>query len=211
MLPFEINRAIPLSKLSKSKDGTALFAPLADNAFLFERRYIMKIFLIAGKSGSGKTEAAYIIKDALSKTVVTNLSKYIKIFALEMTEWDGDDHNKPRTFLQHMGDKLREIDKNFLTKRLLEDTEIYKQYYDNIVVCDIRLKEEIEYIKNNTNNEVITILVKSNRLNDKLTDEEHNHKTENEFLEYDKYDYIVENNYDDNFKKEIDKIIERVK
>ncbi len=171
----------------------------------------MKIFLIAGKSGSGKTEAAYIIKDALSKTVVTNLSKYIKIFALEMTEWDGDDHNKPRTFLQHMGDKLREIDKNFLTKRLLEDTEIYKQYYDNIVVCDIRLKEEIEYIKNNTNNEVITILVKSNRLNDKLTDEEHNHKTENEFLEYDKYDYIVENNYDDKFKKEIDKIIERVK
>jgi len=171
----------------------------------------MKIILIAGKSGSGKTEAAYLIKELLPKTIVTNLSKYIKIFALEMTEWDGDDTNKPRTFLQHMGDKLREIDNAFLTKRLLEDTKLYEQYYENVVVCDIRLKEEIEYIKNNTSNEVITILVKSNRLNDKLNEAEHNHKTENEFLTYDKYDYIIENNYDDSFKKQIEKIIEGMK
>ena len=171
----------------------------------------MKIILIAGKSGSGKTEAAYLIKEDLPKTVVTNLSKYIKIFALEMTEWNGDDHNKPRTFLQHMGDELRSIDQNFLTKRLLEDIKLYEKYYENVVVCDVRLKSEIEYIKNNTSNEVITILVKSNRLNDSMNESEHNHITENEFLSYDKYDYVIENNYDDNFKKQIDKIIEGMK
>ena len=171
----------------------------------------MRIILIAGKSGSGKTEAAKIIEKNLPKTVVTNLSKYIKIFAKEMTDWDGNDQNKPRTFLQQMGDTLRSINPNFLTNRLLEDTLVYEKFYNNIVICDIRLISEINNIKDNYPHEVITILIKSDKSKNKLTETEKNHLTENEFLSYEKYDYVIENNYDDNFVKEIKNIIEGMK
>ena len=35
---------------------------------------------------------------------------------MEMLDWDGSDENKPRSFLQEMGDTLRSINKNFLTR-----------------------------------------------------------------------------------------------
>ena len=170
----------------------------------------MKIILIAGKSGSGKTEAAHIIKKNLPKTVISNFSKYIKLFAMEMTDWDGSDTNKPRTFLQQMGDTLRNIDESFLPKRILEDTEVYKQYYDNLVICDVRLPEEIDYIKNNSSYDVITILIKSNE-NNKLTQEQKEHHTENDFLNYSNYDYVIENHYDNQFEQDILNIIEGMK
>ena len=78
----------------------------------------MKVFLITGKAGCGKNEVANIIKRKLDKTVITGLSKYIKLFALELTNWDGNDNNKPREFLQTMGDKLRACREDYLTKRL---------------------------------------------------------------------------------------------
>jgi len=166
----------------------------------------MKIFLIAGKSGSGKTEAAKLIKKNLDKTVVTNFSKYIKLFALEMTDWDGSDQNKPRTFLQQMGDRLRKIDKYFLPKRIMEDILIYEQDYDYLVICDVRMLDEINYIKEH-NEGVVTIMIEGKSSN-KLSLEEQNHCTENEFMNYD-YDYVIKNNYDDNFEKDILEIISK--
>ena len=67
----------------------------------------MTIFLIAGKSGSGKSTVAKIIKDYYEekkqKTIITQYSKYLKIYAKEMLGWNGDDQKKPREFLQEMG------------------------------------------------------------------------------------------------------------
>ena len=79
----------------------------------------MNLFLISGKAGSGKNEVALIIKESLDKTIITSFSKYIKLFALELTDWDGRDFDKPRQFLQEMGDKLRAIDEDFLTEEEL--------------------------------------------------------------------------------------------
>ena len=87
----------------------------------------MRVFLIAGKAGCGKNEVASILKSKLDNTVITGLSKYIKLFALELTNWDGNDNNKPREFLQTMGDKLRACREDYLTKRVYEDIEVYKQ------------------------------------------------------------------------------------
>ena len=170
----------------------------------------MKIILIAGKSGSGKTEAAKIIKEKTSKTVVSNFSKYIKLFATEMTDWQGEEKDKPRTFLQEMGDELRAIDEYFLPKRMLEDALIYEKYYDTLIVCDVRMLKEIEYMKNNSKYEVITILVESSDCQKDLDNTQKNHPTENEFLSYKDYDYIINNNYDKSFTEEIDKIIKEV-
>ena len=76
----------------------------------------MRLFLVCGKAGSGKNEVAEIIKNNLNNTIVTAFSKYIKLFALELTDWDGNDNDKPRAYLQYMGDVLRGVDINFMTE-----------------------------------------------------------------------------------------------
>lgn len=172
----------------------------------------MKVFLIAGKAGSGKNEVANIIKEELPNTVITAFSKYIKLFTLELTDWDGDDSNKPREFLQNMGDKLRAIDEDFLTKRILEDIEVYKREgISNVVISDVRLVNEIEYFKKLNNIEVIAIRVNSNTSMRELTDREKLHHTELALDNYNKFDYIIDNKFDDNLKIQVKEILEGMK
>lgn len=172
----------------------------------------MKIFLIAGKAGSGKNEVANIIKENLSNTVVTAFSKYIKLFTLELTDWDGRDITKPREYLQNMGDKLRAIDDDFLTKRLLEDIKVYeKENIKNVVISDVRLIHEIEYFKKNTDLETIAIRVNSKESKRNLSDSEKSHHTELELDTYLGFDYVIENNFDDGLEKEIKEILEGMK
>ena len=64
----------------------------------------MKIFLISGTAGSGKGEVAKLIKEfyiyKLESSVITEYSKYLKSFARELTDWDGNPNTKPRKYLQ---------------------------------------------------------------------------------------------------------------
>ena len=167
----------------------------------------MNIILITGKAGSGKNRAALKIKEKLGNTVITSLSKYIKLFALEMTSWDGNDENKPREFLQTMGDELRSIDSEFLCKRLLEDFQIYEKYYRNVIVSDVRLIKEIEFFKNISKYKVKTIYIDVS--DDKieanprgLSIKEQEHITENEFTKYDNYDIIIKRTKETNIKND---------
>ena len=172
----------------------------------------MRVFLIAGKAGCGKNEVAKIIKDNLDDSVVTSFSKYIKLFALELTNWDGSDDNKPREFLQQMGDNLRAHDKDFLTKRLLEDIEIYKNKgISNVIISDVRLVNEIEYFKNISNLEVITIRVNCDSSKRSLTDKEKKHHTEIALDNYNRFDYIIDNKFNNTLEKEVIKILEGMK
>ncbi len=171
----------------------------------------MKVFLISGKSGSGKNEVANIIKKNLENSVITGFSKYIKLFALEFTDWDGRDITKPRAFLQTMGDSLRSIDENFLINRIIEDFKVYETKFDNVIISDVRLPHELEYIKNNSNYEVITIRVNSTKSMRDLKENEKNHHTELELDDYQKFDFIINNNFDENLEKDVIKIIERMK
>lgn len=169
----------------------------------------MNIYLICGKAGSGKTKIAHLIKEQIPQSIISNLSKYIKLFALEMTNWDGNDENKPRTFLQNMGDKLRALDEYFLPKRMTEDIEIYKEYYNTLIISDVRLIKEIEYFKNNPNLHVTTIYVKSPKSYRNLTLQEQHHLTETELDTYNKFDYIIENDENHNIEEIIKTIINR--
>ncbi len=161
----------------------------------------MRVFLVAGKSGVGKNEVAKLIKEYYLKkeeaTVITSFSKYLKLFAYEMTDWNGKEEEKPRKFLQTLGSVIRD-DMHwpyFLIDRMFKDLEIYDRYFDNVVICDVRLVEEIEMFKKEVSS-CYTIYVKG-PLNNKLTEEEQNHITEIELDNYDKFDYTI-----DNFKKE---------
>ena len=163
----------------------------------------MNLYLITGKAGSGKDYLANKLKERLDNVVITRLSKYIKIIAIELGLWDGNEDNKPREFLQNTGDLMRAIDTNFLTKRILDDIKIYKELgIENVIISDVRLINEINYIKNSNYN-VITIRVNSDKSNRVLTDSEKNHITETELDNYNDFDYIVDRNNIDNVIEEI--------
>lgn len=169
----------------------------------------MKIILISGKAGSGKNEVALYLKKYLKSAIITSLSKYIKMFALEMTDWDGNEDSKPREFLQTMGDKLRSIDKYFLEKRMVEDFLIYKDNYDYVIISDVRLKEEINYFLEYSKDDVISIRVNCNDCRRNLTDDEKKHLTELDLDNYEKFNYVIVNNYNEELEKDVRRIVEK--
>lgn len=168
----------------------------------------MKIILISGKAGSGKTSLAKRISELLPKTVITSFSKYIKLFALEMTDWKGNDSDKPREFLQNMGDTLRSIDHNFMCNRLMEDMKVYEIYYDYVIISDVRLVNELEYFTKNNLYETYSIRINNNDNRRNLNNSEMNHITETDLDNYNKFNLIIDDNDIDN---NIDKIVEGLK
>ena len=110
----------------------------------------MKVILIAGRARSGKTKAAYILKDILEKkkekVVITEYSKYIKLFAKDLLGWDMISEPKPRTFLQEMGEYVRSLKSDiYFVERMKEDLKIYEHFVDVVKMCiRDRKKEELK-------------------------------------------------------------------
>ncbi len=168
----------------------------------------MKIFLVAGKSGSGKGEVANIIKEYYSsfgkRVLITEFSKYLKMYAQEVLNWNGEEP-KPRRFLQDIGVTIRE---NMglplmLINRLMEDIKIYELYYDIVIISDVRLPEEIEEFKKKYN-DCISMYVINQFEPSKLSIKEQMHITETALENYDNFDFIITN---DNKNALSDKVI----
>lgn len=157
----------------------------------------MKIFVVGGKSGSGKGEVAKMIEEyyiyKLKKCVITEFSKYLKNFAKELTDWDGVSQNKPRDFLQSFGSTIRSYDKYFFTKRMIEDINIYAlASIDVVVIADARMPEEFEEMKENYD-DVYSILVENQFSLSKLTAEQQAHITETALENYNEFDVTFAN------------------
>jgi len=115
----------------------------------------------------------------------------------------------PRKILQLVG---TELFRNTLPKYCkdigdniwLKNFEMwYKENSDkNIVICDCRFLNELKLIEKLSG---IIILVERNSLNNNVD----THPSENEFLLYDKFDYVINNDssFEDLYKK-IDKLFE---
>ena len=163
----------------------------------------MKLFIIGGRANVGKNTLAKFIKEYYDKknekSIITEYSKYIKLLTKEMIGKDYD-KNKERKLLQDLGEEYRKtIDPNVFIYRLKEDISILQKYFDNIIIADARLINEIELMRESYDN-CYTIHLKGN--DDKtLTIEEYNHITEREFDNYDNFDYELYN-YDLNKLKE---------
>ena len=175
----------------------------------------MRVFVIAGKSGSGKGEVAKLINEyyiyKLQKNVVTSYSKYLKLFAQELTDWDGVSENKPRDFLQSFGTKIRNYDKRFFTKRMIEDVAVYElDGVDNIIISDARMPDEIDEIRNNFD-DVYAIYVENQFSPSKLTVEQQAHITETALEGYNDFDYVLSNdNNIEELKNKVFKYLEGI-
>lgn len=168
----------------------------------------MEIYLVAGKAGSGKSEVSRIIKEYYEsnnkKVIITEFSKYLKMYAKEILNWDGNEP-KPRKFLQETGVTIREnMDLPlFFIKRIMDDIKLYELYFDVVVISDVRLPEEIEEFKKNYNN-VHSIYVINQFEPSKLTIEEQMHPTETALEDYDNFDLTIAN---DNINALDDKVV----
>ncbi len=173
----------------------------------------MKIYLIGGKAGSGKSEVARYIKEFYiyekKESVITEYSKYIKLFARELTDWDGSQTNKPRDFLQSIGSFIRGdlAEPKLFTRRMLEDIEIYNNYVDVVVVSDVRYPLEIEEIKKEYP-DAVSILVINQFEQSKLSIEQQMHPSELAFEDYDGFDYTIANDDSKTLKEKVFKILE---
>ena len=159
----------------------------------------MKIFIIGGKAKTGKNTFGEYLKEQLKdygyKPCVMHLTDPLYSYARNYFDWNGNEGDKPREFLQKMGieiirEKLGKRD--FLLNRLYEDIEILSNFFDTFIITDARLKDEFESIERKYS-DVVSIKLVRNNYNDQLTDEERNHITEKEIDSYDNFDYVIEN------------------
>ncbi len=157
----------------------------------------MKIYLVAGKAGSGKSEVAKIIKEyyqAFGKRVlITEFSKYLKMYAKEVLNWHVDEP-KPRRFLQDIGVTIRE---NMgmplmLINRMMEDIKVYELYFDIVIISDVRLPEEIEEFKKKYQ-DCKSIYIVNQFEESKLTVKEQTHITETALENYGNFDITITN------------------
>jgi hypothetical protein len=158
-----------------------------------------KIFLLAGKARSGKDTVAKIISEYYKgkKIVQIGFADYIKGYCQKITGWDGTDETKPREVMQHVGsDIVRDkINKDFFINRVCEDIEVYKYFFDVIIISGARFPNELEIPKQKFSNVFVIKMERPNYENE-LTIKQKAHITENALDDYKNYDYVIENNGD---------------
>ena len=156
-----------------------------------------RIFIVGGKAKHGKDTFSAYLKEAYEshgkKVIVTQLAKYIKYYAREMTGWDLSEETKPREFLQQLGtnvirQKLKKDD--LFIKRMIDDIEIFSYFYDAIIISDVRLKKEINDLKK-AYPQLITIHINRPDFDNGLTEEQKNHPTEIDLDDFNDFDIEI--------------------
>lgn len=170
-----------------------------------------KIYILSGKAKSGKDAVSKIITDYYKdkKCISISYSYYLKDYIKRITGWSGSEEDKPRELLQQMGIELikNKINDSLFINRLLEDIEVFSYFYDVIIITDARLVEEVEVPKQKLNN-VVTIRINRNSIDNNLTLEQKTHLTETALDNYSNFDYVIDNNKDyTSLEKEVLKIM----
>ena len=158
-----------------------------------------RLYLMCGKARHGKDTFSAYLKEAYEengkKLIVTQLSKYIKYYAREMTGWNLTEEDKPRALLQELGtqvirEKLGKED--LFIKRIIDDVDVFSCFYDAIVISDVRLKKEVEDLRV-AFPDLVAIHIERPDFDNGLTEEQKNHKTEIDLDDYDNFDERVIN------------------
>lgn len=170
------------------------------------------IYIVGGKAKHGKDTFSLYLKNVYEKhgkrVIVTQLAKYIKYYAREMTGWDLSEETKPRDFLQQLGtsvirQKLKKDD--LFINRMIDDIEIFSYFYDAIIISDVRLKKEVYELKNKYPNIKVVHVLRPN-FDNGLTDEQKLHPTEVDLDDFNEFDIEVVNTTLDELVKTAEKI-----
>lgn len=174
----------------------------------------MKIFLLSGKTESGKGEVARLIKEYYiynyKKCAITNFGKYIENFVEELTDWDGNSLTKKVVDFQSIGSKIRSINEDYLINNLIQDMNIYEHFVDNVIISDVLLPREIDSFKN-VFDEVYSINIENQFKASDLTIKEQINLTEIALENYNDFDYLIVNDDLEGLKDKVFKILEEIK
>lgn len=171
-----------------------------------------KLYLMCGKARHGKDTFSAYLKEAYEnngkKLIITQLSKYIKYYAREMTGWNLTEEDKPRALLQELGtqvirEKLGKED--LFINRIIDDVDVFSCFYDAIIISDVRLKKEVEDLRKAFPDLICVHIVRPN-FDNGLTEEQKNHKTEIDLDDYDKFDVNIVNTTLDKLKEDAIKL-----
>lgn len=171
-----------------------------------------KLYLMCGKARHGKDTFSGYLKEAYEKNgkklIVTQLSKYIKYYAREMTGWNLTEEDKPRALLQELGTQvIREklCKEDLFIKRIIDDVDVFACFYDAIVISDVRLKKEVEDLRK-AFPDLVAIHIERPNFDNGLTEEQKRHKTEIDLDDYDKFDVNIINTTLDKLKEDAEKL-----
>ena len=173
----------------------------------------MRIFIIGGGARCGKTTFGKYLSEELKRygyrPCVMHLTEPLYAYARNYFEWDGNEHEKPREFLQKMGIEIikNKLHKNyFLFDRLCEDIEILENFFDTFIITDARLIMEFREMKKRYDN-VISIHLTRENYDDGLSNDERSHVTETELALFDEYDYEIVNQGLGTLKRSAEEIV----
>ena len=169
-----------------------------------------KLFVLAGKARSGKDTTALIIEEYYNdkKVIKRMYGKWLKDYAMMISDWSGSDEDKPWALLQELGVKSREINPGYTIRRMEEDINILKDYFDVIIITDTRMENEITMPKDKFK-ECITIKLERPNYESELSTKEKANITETALDGYNDYDYVILNDGSvDDLKSKIIGILE---
>lgn len=175
------------------------------------------IICICGKAGSGKSTVGdyffNLFNEYGSKVIVSPYTKYLKKYISDITGNIVDNNYKPRDLLQNLSNELiKNImhDKDFFVRREIEDINFYSYFFDVIIIDDVRFPREIEILKEKFSN-VISVGIYRNNYDNNLTSKQKNDITETSLDNYNKYDYIINNDNINELKNRVKDIVLDIK
>ena len=158
----------------------------------------VKVIIVSGKARHGKSTIADITKSFYEekglKVIDISYAKYIKDYAVNVSDWDGSEETKPRELLQRLGTDIirKQINWDFFVNRICEDIIVYSYFFDVVIISDARYEDEIEGPKSKFK-DVTSIRVINPNLESPLTNKEQKHLSETGLDHYNNYDYVVIN------------------
>lgn len=136
----------------------------------------IKITLLTGPAGVGKDTFARDILEGERRTAAIAFADYLKFSATSLG-WNGLKDKRGRTFLQHLGDVVREYDKDFWAKYVayqINDNPVI----DHWIITDTRFDNEYLYIRDAFPDADIEVIKLVRDFVSPLTDEQKEHSTE---------------------------------
>jgi len=147
----------------------------------------MKIFMISGKAGSGKSTFAGFCKYLYDNTKIIPIASSIKDIAYQMG-WDGNKDAKGRKLLIEIGRIGREYDPDTWISKLVRKLD---DSYDLVCIDDWRFKNEYEFVCNYVDADIVTIRIIRDYVDPYIDPTD---PSENDLDDFNKFDYIVYNN-----------------
>lgn len=195
----------------------------------------MRLIGIAGKLGSGKDYVAtnfiipYIEKTLKEKCLLLSFADQLKVNVMvKNTEFNYSDlyENKTeqvRILLQQEGTEngRNKFGQNIWTNYHSKWMDIYlNRGINNFITCDVRFKNELEYIKKKKG--IIIKVISPRRNHDRIKKEsiddiykydiikKHNSECDLDDVEDSMFDYIINNDYDDNLQEQCEKMLKTI-